>query len=150
VLAAGANPKSAANWIIGNLFSLSNRDSVEREAVGERVSARNLAALVRLVDDGAINKATGVEVLTEMWDTGRDPASIVEAKGLSQISDTSAVEEAVARTLDANDRMVQEYLGGKDKLFGPLMGKAMAELKGKGNPAVVREILATLLEARRG
>jgi aspartyl-tRNA(Asn)/glutamyl-tRNA(Gln) amidotransferase subunit B len=150
VLAAGANPKSAANWIIGNLFSLSNRESVEREAVGERVSAQNLAALVKLVDDGAINKATGVEVLAEMWETGRDPASIVEAKGLGQISDTSAVEEAVTRTLDANDRMVQEYLGGKDKLFGPLMGKAMAELKGKGNPAVVREVLAALLEARRG
>ena len=109
-----------------------------------------MAELVKLVGDGTLNKATGVEVLTEMWETGRDPASIVEAKGLAQVSDTSAVEAAVAKTLADNDKMVQEYLSGKDKLFGPLMGKVMAELKGKGNPAVVKEVLARLLDAKRG
>ncbi|MEP7293714.1 MAG: Asp-tRNA(Asn)/Glu-tRNA(Gln) amidotransferase subunit GatB, partial [Chloroflexota bacterium] len=128
VLADGANPKAAANWIVGNLFSLMNRDGVERENVGERVSAANLAMLVRLVDDGAINKATAVEVLAEMWETGRDPASIVEVKGLAQISDMAAIESAVGQTLAANADMVQSYLGGKDKLFGALMGKAMADL----------------------
>jgi len=150
VIGAGANAKSAANWIVGNLFSLTNRDGGEREAVGERVPARHMADLVKLVDGGRLNKATGVEVLAEMWDSGRDPASIVAAKGLAQISDTSAVESAVAAALDANAEMVRDYLGGKDKLFGPLMGKVMAELKGKGNPAVVREALALALAARRG
>ena len=82
VLAAGATAKSAANWIIGNLFSLSNRDGIERETIGEKVSAANLAALIKLVDSGTINKATGVEVLADMWDTGSDPAKIVAAKGL--------------------------------------------------------------------
>ncbi len=149
VIVEGANPKAAANWIVGNLFSLTNRDGIEREAVAENVSAHQMAELVKLVESGAINKATGVEVLSEMWETGRDPASIVEAKGLAQISDTSAVEAAVAKTLDANASMVREYLGGKDKLFGPLMGKVMAELKGKGNPAVVKDLLAKSLEARR-
>ncbi|MCC6804481.1 MAG: Asp-tRNA(Asn)/Glu-tRNA(Gln) amidotransferase subunit GatB [Anaerolineae bacterium] len=150
VLAAGANPKSAANWIVGNLFSLTNRDGVERESVGERVSAANMGALVKLVDDGRVNKATGVEILAEMWETGSDPDRIVQAKGLAQISDTSAVEAAVEKVLAENEAWVQDYLGGKDKLFGPLMGKAMAELKGKGNPAVVKDVLAKLLEARRG
>jgi len=150
VLAAGANPKSAANWIVGNLFSLTNRDGIERENVGERVSAQHMAELVRMASDGTLNKATAVEVLTEMWDTGRDPASIVEAKGLAQISDTSAVESAVAKVLADNDKMVQDYLGGKDKLFGPLMGKVMAELKGQGNPAVVKDVIAKSLEAKRG
>lgn len=148
VLESGANAKSSANWIVGNLFSLTNRDGVEREAAGERVSAQNLAALVKLVDAGAINKATGVEVLAEMWETGSAPAGIVEAKGLAQISDTSAIESAIAQMLDANADMVQGYLGGKDKLFGALMGKAMAELKGKGNPAVVKDVLTRLLEAK--
>ena len=60
--------------------------------------------------DGAINKATGVEVLAEMWETGATRSSIVEAKGLAQISDSSAIEAAVAQTLAANDAMVQEYL----------------------------------------
>ena len=150
VVESGANAKSAANWIVGNLFSLTKRDGVEREAAGERVSAQNMAALVKLVDSGAINKATGVEVLTEMWETGHDPASIVEARGLAQISDTSAIESAIAQMLDANADMVQGYLGGKDKLFGALMGKAMAELKGKGNPAVVKDVLTRLLEGKRG
>jgi aspartyl-tRNA(Asn)/glutamyl-tRNA(Gln) amidotransferase subunit B len=150
VLAAGATPKSAANWIVGNLFSLTNRDGIEREAVGERVSAQHMAELVKMVSDGTLNKATAVEVLTSMWETGNDPASIVEAKGLAQISDTSAIESAVAKVLADNDKMVQDYLGGKDKLFGPLMGKVMAELKGQGNPAVIKDVMAKLLEAKRG
>ncbi len=150
VIGAGANPKSAANWIIGNLFSLSNRDGIEREAVGERVSAQNMAELVKMVGDGTLNKATGVEVLAEMWETGRDPVSIVEAKGLAQVSDTSAIEDAAAKIIAENDKMVQDYLGGKDKLFGPLMGKVMAELKGQGNPAVVKDVLTKMLEAKRG
>jgi aspartyl-tRNA(Asn)/glutamyl-tRNA(Gln) amidotransferase subunit B len=149
VLAAGANAKSAANWIVGNLFSLTNRDGIEREAVGERVSAQNLAELVVMAGDGTLNKATAAEVLTEMWETGRDPASIVEAKGLAQISDTWAIESAVAKVLADNDKMVQDYLGGKDKLFGPLMGKVMSELKGQGNPAVIKDVMAKLLEAKR-
>ncbi len=149
VIAAGANPKAAANWIIGNLFSLVNRDGVERENVGERVSAANMAAFVKLVDGGTINKATGVEVLTEMWTTGSAPAQIVEAKGLAQISDESAVEAAVAQVLADNEAWVQDYLSGKDKLFGALMGKAMGSLKGKGNPAVVKDVLTRLLEAKR-
>jgi len=150
VLAGGANAKSAANWIVGNLFSLTNRDGIEREAAGERVSPQNMAALVKLVDSGAINKTTGVEVLAEMWETGRDPAGIVEARGLAQISDTSEIEAAIEQMLDANADMVQSYLSGKDKLFGALMGKAMAELKGKGNPAVVKDVLTRLLEAKQG
>ncbi len=149
VIAAGANPKSAANWIIGNLFSLVNRDGIEREAVAERVSAANMAAFVKLVDGGTINKATGVEVLTEMWETGSDPAQIVEAKGLAQISDESAVEAAVAQVLADNETWVQDYLSGKDKLFGALMGKAMGSLKGKGNPAVVKDVLTRLIEAKK-
>ena len=149
VIAAGANAKSAANWIVGNLFSLSNRDGVEREAAGERVSAANMAMLIQLVGDGSINKTTGVEVLAEMWETGNDPASIVEAKGLAQISDAASIESAIAEMLAANADMVQGYLSGKDKLFGALMGKAMAELKGKGNPAVVKEALTKLLDAKR-
>ncbi len=109
-----------------------------------------MGAFVKLVDSGTINKATGVDVLTEMWETGGDPAQIVEAKGLAQISDTSAVEAAVAQVLADNEAWVQDYLSGKDKLFGALMGKAMGSLKGKGNPAVVKDVLTRLIEAKRG
>ncbi len=149
-LAAGANPKSTANWMLGNLFSLLNSSGIDREAIDSiRIAPGAFAALVRLVDEGTINKATGVVVLAEMWETGGDPERIVSEKGLAQISDTSVVEAAIAQVLAENEGWVQEYLDGKEKLFGPLMGKVMTALKGQGNPAVVKDLLAKALEARR-
>ena len=65
------------------------------------------------------------------------------------MSDSSVIEGAIARVLDDNDDMVQGYLGGKDKLFGALMGTVMKELKGQGNPQIVKEILTRQLEAKR-
>jgi aspartyl-tRNA(Asn)/glutamyl-tRNA(Gln) amidotransferase subunit B len=150
VIAGGANPKSAANWIIGSLFSLMNRDGVERERAAEKIAPEKLAALVKLVDDGTINKATGVTVLSDMWETGGAPSEIVAAKGLGQISDTSAIDAAITKVLNDNAKLVEDYLGGKDKVFGPLMGKIMAELGGRGNPALVKDALTRALHARRG
>jgi aspartyl-tRNA(Asn)/glutamyl-tRNA(Gln) amidotransferase subunit B len=145
-LAAGANPKLAANWITGSLFSLMNRDGVEREDIGEtKVPAVHLAALLKLLESGALNKGTATTVLTEMWETGEDPARIVEVRGLAQVSDTDAIEQAVALVLADNAGMVAEYLAGKDKLFGALMGEAMRALKGKGNPQLVKDVLARQL-----
>ena len=150
-VAQGAAPKSTANWMIGQLFSLLNAQNIDREAIDIiSVTPARLAALVRLVDGGTLNKATGVAVLTEMFETGQDAQTIVEAKGLAQISDTRAVDAAIAQMLAENAGWAQEYLDGKDKLFGPMMGKVMGILKGQGNPAVVRELLAKALEARRG
>jgi aspartyl-tRNA(Asn)/glutamyl-tRNA(Gln) amidotransferase subunit B len=149
VLAAGANAKTAANWILGNLFSLVNRDNAERESVIERVPARYLASLVTLIDDGAINKNTGVVVLTDMWETGGDPAQIVADKGLAQVSDTGAIDAAIDKVLGENDKLVGEYMGGKDKVFGPLLGKVMAATGGKANPQVARERLQAALDAKK-
>ena len=150
VIAGGANPKSAANWITGNLFSLMNRDGIERERAAEKIAPEKLAALVKMVDDGIINKATGVIVLGDMWETGDSAESIVQAKGLGQISDTGAIEEAISKVLADNAKMVEEYLGGKDKLFNPIVGKIMAAMSGRGNPALIKEIVTRQLEARRG
>ncbi len=149
-VAAGAGAKSTANWIIGSLFGLVNRDNLEREQLADKVNAVQLAALVQLVDDRVINKATATEVLNEMWDTGADPNAIVARDGLAQISDTGAIESAVQDVLDANAEMVARYIAGEDKLLGPLMGKVMAATKGKGDPAVVREVLSVKLAGLRG
>ncbi len=149
-LAAGANPKSAANWITGSLFSLMNRDGVEREDIGAtKVPAAHLAALLKLLESGTLNKGTATTVLTEMWETGEDPARIVQARGLAQVSDTDAIEQAVAQVLADNAGMVEEYLAGKDKLFGALMGEAMRALKGKGNPQLVKDVLVRQLAAMK-
>ncbi len=150
-LAAGANAKSAANWMITNLFSVMNGAGVDREAIGEtKISAQQFAELVKLVESGKINKGTAAEVLAEMWETGADPTKIVEDKGLAQVSDTSAISAVVAKVLDENAAVVTRYLGGEEKLLGALMGQCMKALKGKGNPAVVTELLKQEIEKRRG
>jgi aspartyl-tRNA(Asn)/glutamyl-tRNA(Gln) amidotransferase subunit B len=149
-VATGANPKAAANLMLGSLFSLLNRDSVEREAIAStKVPARQFGELVGLVYTGTINRPTAITVLTEMWDTGQTADAIVKAKGLAQISDTSVIEVAIAAALRDNEDVVQRYLGGEDKLFGPLMGSIMKALKGQGNPQLVREIMTRQLEAKR-
>lgn len=150
-LTTGVNAKSLANWMLGQLFSLFNARNITREDIATtKISATQFAGLVKLVDGSTINKATGVTVLEEMFDTGADAQAIVDAKGLAQISDTSAVEAAVEQMLAENPAWLTEYLGGKDKLFGPMMGKVMGILKGQGNPAVVKEVMAKMLDARKG
>jgi aspartyl-tRNA(Asn)/glutamyl-tRNA(Gln) amidotransferase subunit B len=153
VLAAGANPKVAANWILVNLFSLMNKDGIDREAIAEtKVSAEALAGLLKLLDAGTINRATAVDVLGEMWTTGEAADAIVQRKGLAQISDAGAIEATIREALAQPDvaKLVTEYLGGKEKVFGAIMGKTMAALGGKGNPQVVRETLTRVIEAMRG
>lgn len=149
VLAAGANAKSAANWIISSLFSLMNSASVEREMIGQtKIAPEQLAALVRLVDGGQLNKGSATTVLTEMWESGADPAKIMEEKGLAQVSDTSAIADVVAKILDENAAVVARYLSGEEKLFGALVGQCMKALKGKGNPQVVTEVLKQRIAER--
>ena len=114
-----------------------------------KISPTQFAELVKLVDGGTLNKCTPTEVLTEMWEPGADPQKIVDEKGLAQVSDTSAIETIVDEVLGRNDKMVQDYLGGKDKLFGALMGQCMGALKGKGNPQVVKETLQAKLDAMK-
>ncbi len=150
-LTEGANAKSAANWMLGSLFSLLNNNSVEREAIGSiTISPQQFGALVKMVDDGSINKNTAATVLGEMWETGTHPAQIVENKGLGQISDSSIIEDSIARMMAENPVWVEDYLGGKDKLFGPMTGKVMGMLGGKADPKVVRERLQAALDARKG
>lgn len=150
VLATGANAKSAANLMMGTLFSLMNRDGVDTENIAStKLSAAALGALVKMSDEGKINKATAITVLTELWENGGDPAQIVESKGLAQISDSSVIESAIAAALADNDAVVQRYVAGEDKLFGPLMGTVMKALKGQGNPQLVKEIMTRQLDEKK-
>lgn len=149
VLAAGANAKTAANYLIGTLFALCNRDSIEREDIPTKVGAANFAKLVKLVDGGTINKQTGTTVLTEMWDSGGDAEKIVQDKGLAQVSDTGVIDSAIDGALAANADLVARYAAGEDKLMGVIMGKVMGELKGRGNPALVKQLLTEKLNGMR-
>ncbi len=148
LLAAGTDAKAAANWIITNLFALMNRaPSTPWENIRRtNVPAAHLAELIRMGADGVINNNTAVKVLAAMWDSGERAATIVEREGLAQVSDAGLIDEIVAKVMAENPDMVQGLLGGKDKLFNALFGKVMGELKGKGDPQVVRDTLTRKLD----
>ena len=97
--------------------------------------------------DGTINGRIAKEVFEAMVDTGQDPAAIVEAKGLRQVTDTGAIDTAVAAVLATNADKLAEYRAGKDKLFGFFVGQVMKAMAGKGNPALVNDALKRALAA---
>jgi aspartyl-tRNA(Asn)/glutamyl-tRNA(Gln) amidotransferase subunit B len=138
-VAAGRDAKQAANWVMGDFFAALNRTG--RTIADSPVSAANLGALLDLMADGTINGRIAKEVFEEMVVTGEDPVSIIDARGLRQVTDSATIDAAVERVLAANVDKVAEYRSGKDKLFGFFVGQVMKAMAGKGNPALVNEAL---------
>ncbi len=144
-VAAGRDAKLAANWMMGDFFAALNRTG---RSIGDSpVSAAALGQLLDLLADRTINGRIAKEVFEAMVDTGESPASIVESRGLRQVTDTGAIDQAVDRVLAANPDKLAEYRGGKDKLFGFFVGQVMKAMAGKGNPALVNEALRQRLSA---
>jgi aspartyl-tRNA(Asn)/glutamyl-tRNA(Gln) amidotransferase subunit B len=138
-VAKGRDVKTAANWVTGDLFAALNR--MGRTIEQSPVSAANLGKLLDLMADNTINGRIAKDVFTAMVETGDDPAAIVEARGLRQVTDTGAIDAAVDAVLAANPDKVADYRAGKDKLFGFFVGQVMKAMAGKGNPALVNEVL---------
>ena len=105
--------------------------------------------LILLVDNKTININTAKGVFEEMFAGGQSAKAIVDAKGLAQISDTGALEQAVQDVLDANPNQLKGYLGGQEKLFQYFVGQVMKATKGKGNPQMVQNLLKEAMEKRR-
>ena len=143
-VARGRDPKMAANWVTGELFGYLNKagKSIEESPV----SAENLGRLLDLIADNTISGRIAKEVFEAMFATGDDPAAIVEQKGLRQVTDTGAIEAAIAGVLAAHPDKVAEYRSGKDKLFGFFVGQVMKQTQGKANPALVNSLLLTQLK----
>jgi aspartyl-tRNA(Asn)/glutamyl-tRNA(Gln) amidotransferase subunit B len=138
-VAAGRDAKSAANWVMGDLFGALNRLGVGIER--SPVSAQQLGALIDLIGDGTISGRLAKEVFAEMVATGCDPATIVEAKGLRQVTDEGAIEAAIDTVLAAQADKLAQYRAGRDKLYGFFIGQVMRATQGKANPALVNELL---------
>jgi aspartyl-tRNA(Asn)/glutamyl-tRNA(Gln) amidotransferase subunit B len=144
VIAAGKEQaKTAANWMMGDVASTLNRESID---IGESpVSAAQLALLLKRIADGTISNKIAKEVFTGMWAAKSSSAAladeIIESKGLKQISDTGALEKIVDDVLAANAKSVEEYRAGKEKAFNALIGQAMKATQGKANPAQLTELL---------
>jgi aspartyl-tRNA(Asn)/glutamyl-tRNA(Gln) amidotransferase subunit B len=135
----GGQPKLAANWVMGELSSALNKDSLD--VTESRVGADALAGLLTRIVDDTISGKIAKDVFEAMWNEGRDADTIIEAKGLKQITDTSAIERAIDEVMAKNPQQLAEYRSGKDKLFGFFVGQAMKATQGKANPAQLNELL---------
>ena len=149
-LSAGADPKQAANFILGEIFRLMNSDTINRDAIGTiQVTPRALADLLGLVGKGTINLSTAKKVLRTLYDEGGDPAAVVKAKGLAQVTDEGALQTAVEKVLDANPAEIEKYLAGETKVVNFLMGQVMRELRGKGQPQTIQRLLKEIMDSRQ-
>src|SRR6266550_375051 len=140
---ASGNPRSAANWMRSEL--LRELENAGLSAGGSPISAADLGALVRLIDEEKISGKQGKDVLVEMFQSGKSAAAIIEERGLVQLSDSGEIDSIIDQVLAANEQQLENYRAGKESLFGFFVGQIMKASKGKANPKVVNERLKTKL-----
>jgi aspartyl-tRNA(Asn)/glutamyl-tRNA(Gln) amidotransferase subunit B len=110
------------------------------------VAATSVAELLAIVEDGTINGKIAKKIFADMVDTGKAPKLIIEEQGLSQVTDTGAIEDEVRRIIEANPSQVEQYRSGKESLIGYFVGQVMKATKGAANPKMVNETLRRLLD----
>jgi aspartyl-tRNA(Asn)/glutamyl-tRNA(Gln) amidotransferase subunit B len=135
----GGNSKLAANWVMGELSGALNKEGLD--VTQSRVGATALAGLLARIADDTISGKIAKEVFEAMWSEGRGADEIIEAKGLKQITDTSAIEQAIDEVMAKNPQQLADFRAGKDKLFGFFVGQVMKATQGKANPAQLNELL---------
>jgi aspartyl-tRNA(Asn)/glutamyl-tRNA(Gln) amidotransferase subunit B len=137
-------PKSSANWVMGEVSRLVNETKMSIDAL--RVRPSRLRDLMALIRDGVISHSAGKKVFAAMAGTGEDPESAMRRLGLAQVSDAGTLEAEIRRVVEANPDPLNRYLAGNEKLFGFFVGEVMKATKGKANPKRVNEILKKWLD----
>jgi aspartyl-tRNA(Asn)/glutamyl-tRNA(Gln) amidotransferase subunit B len=135
--------KLAANWVMGELSSALNRDNLDIGA--SHVNPQQLAALLKRIVDSTISGKIAKEVFEAMWSERKSADEIIEARGLKQITDSSAIEGVIDAIIAANPKQLAEYRSGKDKLFGFFVGQVQKATGGKANPAQLNDLLKVKL-----
>ncbi len=142
-VAAKANPKQTANWIMGDISAYLNN---ERKSIQEiPLTPIALAELTALIDANTISNKIGKDILPELLTKGGSPKAIVEREGLVQISDSGAIEAAIEAVIAANPKELEQYRGGKTKLLGFFVGKVMQQTGGRADPKMTNQLLAKKL-----
>ena len=136
-------PKLSANWVMGDLSAFLNKENLD--IVDTRVSHENLAKLIQRISDNTISGKIAKEIFEIMWDDNNDPDSIIEERGLKQVTDSSEIESLVDKILEDNPNQLSQFRSGKEKLFGFFVGQVMKASGGKANPSQVNEILKSKL-----
>lgn len=144
-VAEKSDPKLAANWIAGSLFSLLNKSDLSIDQ--SPVTPDHLSELINLVKDGTLSGRMAKDVFEEMWDSKKSAKEIVEIKGLKQVSNEDELLPIVEEILTQHSDKVDEYKSGKDKLFGFFVGQVMKKLQGKANPQAVNKLLKEKLSS---
>ncbi|MBT5027512.1 MAG: Asp-tRNA(Asn)/Glu-tRNA(Gln) amidotransferase subunit GatB [Nitrospina sp.] len=133
------HPKTISNWVMGDLLRDLKKEG--RDITECPVSPAALIELLKLIESGTISGNIAKGVFEEMYQTQNSATSIVEKKGLKQITDSSAIEKIVEEVLQANPSQVEELKGGKEKVLGFLVGQVMKLSKGKANPGMVNKLI---------
>lgn len=137
-------PKKVANWLISDFRGILN---TERKSVEEvPFNAQLLVEMLKLLDEGAISIRIAKEIFPEVVLEGKSPQKIVEERGLLQIADEEAIRKIVLEVIEEEKEAVEQYLKGKEKAMGFLMGQIMRKTKGKANPSLASRILEKKLE----
>jgi aspartyl-tRNA(Asn)/glutamyl-tRNA(Gln) amidotransferase subunit B len=139
VRAAPADPKLAANWVMGDLAAVLNKENLEIDC--GRLPAERLGGLLARIADGTISGKIAKEVFEAMWSSGAAADEVIDARGLRQITDRAAIERAIDAVMANNPGQLAEYRAGKEKLFGFFVGQVMKATAGKANPAQLNELL---------
>ena len=144
IIAAGKIvPKDAANWVLGAISRVINETGKSIAEIG--IPAAHMAKLIEMLEKKEISSSAGSTVFEEMLHSDKAPADIVTEKGLAQVSDQNVLQQIVDQVAAANQKSIDDYRGGKTNALGFLVGQCMKASKGKGNPAIMREMLLKIL-----
>ena len=144
VKASGGEAKLSANWVSGDLIGSLNKDSIE---LGDSpVSAMMLGGMIKRIADNTISGKIAKQVFEAMWQGEGDADSVIESKGLKQVTDSGAIEKVVDEIIANNPAQVEQYRSGKEKVFGFFVGQVMKATQGKANPGQVNQMLKEKLK----
>jgi aspartyl-tRNA(Asn)/glutamyl-tRNA(Gln) amidotransferase subunit B len=138
--------KEISNWLLGEVSRIINANNCDMNEFRQRISSERFAELLVLHSEAAISTASAKPVLEEMFNTGKDAASIITQRGLSQISDTEVIEREVMVAIRNNAQAVADYKAGKKQSLKFLVGQVMRATRGRANPTLVNELLEKKLE----
>ena len=138
-VAAGADPKAASNWLMGDVMGYLNEHSLEIADL--KVAPQMLAELLALVENNTISGKIAKDVFATMAETGQSAQEIVKAEGLQQISDEGELARLVDESIGNNPQAVEDFKSGKQKALGAMVGYIMAQTKGQANPQLVNQLL---------
>lgn len=140
-----SDAKKISNWIMGDLLAQVNALGIDLADI--QIKPEQLAALLKLQDDGTISGKIAKEVFAEMFATGKDPEAIIKEKGLVQISDEGALASVIDEVVNNNPKSIEDYKAGRKQAMGFLVGQVMKATKGQANPALVNKLLADKLNS---